>query len=232
MATAHSKLGPGEFFQEYLKGTAASVSYFSNGQRAWPIYATLQLQNCEFLGAPRFHYLGGLTSICWPLPFSFSLRTAVIQLGGELAREFKLRGVFGIDFIIAQEKDLWLLEVNPRFTASLGLFDRFFDGSLVECHAQACRNKKMAVKPRPAFEPEFRAGAVLYARDEFHITDRMSDRLWALRRDLDLADLPIGGSAIGKGHPVLTIYAEGDTREETMKSLEEKANQLRALGVP
>lgn len=229
-ATPESRLASGEVFQEFVEGMAVGVSFLANGVGAEPMYASIQSPVASFLGAPPFHYSGGITGLRREA-FPARWRNFFKHFGQSMAREFGLHGVFGCDFIV-NRRSLWLLEVNPRFTASMGLFERFFDTSLVNLHADSCRTKEPMDVPLPRFGSHYHASGVLYARAECHVTERMSDRLWAVRRELDLADLPIGGSAIGKGHPVLTIFAEGDSREETMRSLEVKANRLRALGIP
>jgi uncharacterized protein len=230
-STLQSHLAKGEYYQEWVDGMAASVSFLANGLGAEPMYASQQFQSVAYLGAPPFHYSGGITASRWELPFPPRWRKFFKEFGHSFAQRFQLRGVFGIDFIF-RDHALWLLEVNPRFTASMGLFECFFDASLVNFHVDVCRNNEPMDVPLPRFDSSYYANGILYTRDDFHITDRMSDRLWALRSGLDLADLPMGGSVIGKGQPVLTIFAEGDSREETMRSLESKANQLRALGIP
>ena len=52
-------------------------------------------------------------------------------LFAELAR---LRGLFGIDFIV-QDGRVVVLEINPRPTASLELYERIFDQSFLQEHA-------------------------------------------------------------------------------------------------
>lgn len=231
MANPDSQLASGELFQEFLAGDVGSVSFLASEGEAKPLLSSEQFHNQQFLGAPRFHYAGVLTALRGVGLFPREILQQLASLGNPLTKGANLKGVFGIDFIVC-EGALYLLEVNPRFTASAASFDRFFQESVVGLHVRASRENYSP--PHLIRQPckAFFASGVLYARDECHITDRMSDRLWAMRGELDLADLPMGGSAIGKGHPVLTIFAEGNSREETMRSLEAKANQLRALGIP
>jgi predicted ATP-grasp superfamily ATP-dependent carboligase len=232
------QLRPGEYFQEWIEGRCGSAGFIADSQRVQFMFATEELSNAAFLAAPRFLYQGSwFFSSMSP---EWMTSDDIIRLGVESVAHFELQGLFGIDFVI-RNNEICFLEINPRYTASMELFEKWNDRSLIEAHArswEAARNSLHTLTLSPAFtgvrgHPKAAlAKGVLYSREHFHITDRMSDRLWAMRGELDLADLPVGGSAIGKGHPVLTIFAEGDSREETMRSLEAKANQLRALGVP
>ena len=52
------------------------------------------------------------------------------QLGRTIAEAFGLRGPFGVDVIDAADGRSFLLEVNPRFTAGMGLLERVTDQSV------------------------------------------------------------------------------------------------------
>jgi predicted ATP-grasp superfamily ATP-dependent carboligase len=232
------QLRPGEYFQEWIEGRCGSAGFIADSQRVQFMFATEELSNAAFLTAPPFLYQGN-----WFFSSMFPeslINEDIIRLGTESAAHFGLQGLFGIDFV-TRNNEIWFLEINPRYTASMELFEKWSGKSLFEAQAlsrEATRNTlhTQALSPGLSDGKGYRKAAlakgILYASSDGFITDRMSDRLWAMRRELDLADLPMGESAIGKGHPVLTIFAEGDSREETMRSLEAKANQLRALGIP
>ena len=54
-----------------------------------------------------------------------------------MAEQFELLGLFGIDFMLDGE-DVWTLEVNPRYTASVEVVERFTGLSAISLHAEAC----------------------------------------------------------------------------------------------
>lgn len=234
-ADGSTHLKDGEVFQEWIDGVCGSAAFIAvRDEDVRLLYAAEQLPDAPFLGAPAFHYAGSVTTRVWDATGPLGQAT-LHRLGIDLKHHFGLRGLFGVDFIVREGK-IWLLEINPRYTASMELFERMYEDSLIELQIQTSLSTWPPIF-REGFRPQagrrcYQAKGILYAQGDCHITDRMSDRLWAMRGELDLADLPMGGGSIGKGHPVLTIFAEGDSREETMASLEEKANQLRALGIP
>jgi uncharacterized protein len=233
VAKVGSTLKKGEYFQEWIDGRHGSAALLASHDETRLLFGSEQIVEASYLAAPRFHFAGNLLS--FPFGLGAFINADYFQhLGCALAEEFGLRGLFGLDFI-SKQGEVWLLEINPRYTASMELFLRELgrDWSLVEKHALACDTTRSDYEL--TYEPEHKtisAKAILYAREDYHITDRMSDRLWTMRSELDLADLPIGGCSIAKGHPVLTIFAKGNRRKETLRSIEIKANQLRALGIP
>jgi uncharacterized protein len=238
MASTSARLKPGEMFQEFVEGIAGSATILGDGHSARYLFATEQLINAPFLGAPRFHFAGNITSNSASRDLGIP-DAQLTHLGEALVSEYGLRGLFGVDFVV-NEDGIWLLEVNPRYTASMELFELSSGAPLIEQHANACsQNAGPRTLPRSALSTAargnneaYRAKGIFHAQARCRITGRLSNELWALRDEIDLADLPMGGITIAKGCPVLTIFAEGNSREEMMKSLEEKANQLRALGIP
>lgn len=230
-AQVNSTLRKGEYFQEWIDGRHGSAGFLAWGDEAIFYFASEQIVDFPSLGAPPFHYAGNLLSFA---PGHRSIFNSIDfhGLANELTRRFGLRGLFGIDFI-SREGELWLLEINPRYPASTELYERDLSWSLVEEHAVVCNETRLPlVQIDERLQVPIEGKAILYAREDCYITDRMSDRLWAMRDELHLADLPVGGCSIAKGHPVLTIFARGNRRKETLRSLETKANQLRALGIP
>ncbi len=221
LANSESKLAKGECFQECIDGVPGSAAFLASKEKTHFLFASEQLVDVPCLGAPKFHYAGNLKPAS-PEGIDFPL------LGRELAAEFGLLGLFGVDYVL-REGQLWLLEINPRYTASMESWERGMEHSLIYEHVLACRGESAVyVEPTPSMAwPTIKA--ILYARADGQITDSMSD--WLMNRRL-IADVPMGGSAVAKGKPVLTIVVHGRSRDEVMRYLEERVKELRALGIP
>ena len=58
-----------------------------------------------------------------------------MRLGNILAEQFELMGLFGVDFVLEGER-VWSLEVNPRYTASVEIVERFTGVSAIAKHAE------------------------------------------------------------------------------------------------
>ena len=117
----------------------------------------------------------------------------------------------------------WVVEVNPRPTASLETIDAAYGVRPFAAHVEALR--AAACRPRrPPAEPRAAAGkAVVYAtRGRRGFPTRAAGQTAAIR------DVPHPGEAIAAGHPVCTLIATGPTPEAVLADLEDRAAALRA----
>jgi tyramine---L-glutamate ligase len=97
--------------QEYVLGTAASVSVLCTGKKAHAV--SLNKQNIR-LATPDVSslYLGGA------VPFDHALKREALCLAERVVEAFGgLRGYVGVDMVLAKDKP-FVLDVNPRLTTS------------------------------------------------------------------------------------------------------------------
>ncbi|MGB0067096.1 MAG: ATP-grasp domain-containing protein, partial [Isosphaeraceae bacterium] len=83
-------------------------------------------------GAP-FAYRGNVGPSLVPAPLMSRLR----QLGNVLSSAFRLVGLFGVDYI-QHDDEPWLVETNPRYTASVEVFELATHRTLLTEHLRAC----------------------------------------------------------------------------------------------
>jgi predicted ATP-grasp superfamily ATP-dependent carboligase len=89
-------------------------------------------------GGGLFYYKGNIV----PLEIGESmdyehLISKINDLAGCLTLCFGLKGVNTVDFILNSE-GVWVLEVNPRWSASVELIERYLGKSLFDEHLRAC----------------------------------------------------------------------------------------------
>jgi predicted ATP-grasp superfamily ATP-dependent carboligase len=131
-------------------------------------------------------------------------------IGNCLAERFALVGLFGVDAVLA-DGAVWLIEVNPRYTASVEVLEQALDTKLLPLHVHACQHQEI---PATSLQtPSHYVGkAVVYATQAVTIPDAFGELVaryptgppWPT-----LADVPPGGTAISPGQPVLTVIATG-----------------------
>lgn len=127
------------YLQERVGGTPVSVLFASDGRSARLLAATEMLVGRERLGADGLTYCGSLLALPPggpPLPPApggpvraagagpdrgFPLQEAR-ALVAHLARAFGLRGLNGVDGVLAGGR-IWPVEVNPRWTAAMELLE-------------------------------------------------------------------------------------------------------------
>ncbi|MFT3880897.1 MAG: ATP-grasp domain-containing protein [Gemmatales bacterium] len=146
------------------------------------------------------------------------------RLGQQLiALDPALHGLFGVDMIL-HEGELYLLEVNPRYTASIEVLELTSGIPFIDQHAQAFGQPSRMLSRA---ELGLIVGkAIYFAPHSIHFP---AEGPWSTPKSNDLwtvpeyADVPAPGTVIEKGQPVLTLFAEGVDQTEVIGKLQEKA---------
>ncbi len=222
------------YFQQLIAGEPCSAVFVAAKGRAVMLGATRQLIGREFATPGEFQYAGSLG----PCVLSPPMQREWKKIGEVLSEAFSLQGLFGVDAVVSSdhstaEPHLFPIEVNPRYTASVEIFERAYDFSAVRWHVEACREETL---PDPNFMSSTRSSGSGYLTDETH---KFAKQILYARRDgvvtpafIDwtqeqnnrhswplVADLPPVGSELRSGSPVVTIFASGATGNDSLSSL-------------
>jgi len=217
------------YFQEYQSGVPFSASCLGeNGQFELLGFARQFIkQNDEVFRAGDsipFLFAGGIA----PVELSNQVSRQVRSIGECLVRQFGLSGLFGLDFILDQQGQIWLLEVNPRYTATMELLERQTGQSFMAKHTECYPEQNLDLKANEAptscevfskqiiYAPGAMTAPAIHFFDEFLVQDLC----------VEAADLPEEGLAITAGEPVCTLIARGTTENESIKRLQENAQRF------
>ncbi len=193
-------LGPRELVQERIDGLLASVAFVADGRRAVLLGLSKGLAGDPAFGARGYRYCGSV----YPFSEDGALLDRMSAIAGAVTEAFGLVGLNGIDFVL-REAEPYVLEINPRYAASMELVERGGGLSIFEAHVAACGG---ALPSEGAFPmPGVLGKAVLYARRDVVVGD---SRRWLLGDDV--RDVPFPGDRILRGHPVCTVFARGADR--------------------
>jgi uncharacterized protein len=227
-------------FQKRIDGVPCAAVFVAADGAAQLLGVSRQLVGEAWLGANEFQYAGSIG----PWPVAAATQATLTRLGNVLAERFELMGLFGVDFILDGDQ-VWPVEVNPRYTASVEVIERFSGVSAIAAHAAACGG--VTNEARRAGSPAFPIGAedgpggatiracgkaILYARHEIVISEAFADLALAeaLRTPWPtLADIPTGGEFIESGRPILTVFADGERLEAVERQLQERVAELERL---
>jgi len=223
------------YYQQYVAGTPCSAVFVgARGQAVW-LGATQQLIGASWTGARGFEYAGSLG----PLDLSPAHLRQWERIGNALAARFALSGLFGVDAVMT-EKAIWVVEVNPRYTASIEVIELACGVATMSPHVLACRDGELpaewpAVSPRDAPRPlgaTPRAGkAIIYAQSAGRVPADFDDFARRLNQDParpSIADLPPCGREFSAGEPLVTVLACAPTLPAVVESLQQTTLSVQA----
>lgn len=165
-------------------------------------------------GRSHFAYAGS----AGPLVLSECLRERLITFARCYAKRTGIRGLFNADLIIGTDNIVWLLEVNPRWSASCEVVEMQLqedvddprESSLFYAHYKALTTRR--AQPFPAFQQRVGGIAWFWKRIVYSTKSGRWNRgkLASLDRlpaglTYRVADRPCHGSHIPKGEPIATL---------------------------
>jgi predicted ATP-grasp superfamily ATP-dependent carboligase len=231
------------YYQERIDGIAASAVYIGDGTGATCLGATRQLIGLPWCGAARdgdggFRYCGSVGPLDDVSPTGAK---KFRELGAALARVFVMRGLFGID-VILEGDEVWAIEVNPRYTASVEILERALGISAVRLHidaffAQEETEKLVAYEQfasvrshasKPPFPPVqsskcVHGKAVIYAPQDLAVGESFLS--WIEQQNREhlwprVGDIPAIGLTIRARQPIVTVFAEGPDEQSALNGLQ------------
>jgi uncharacterized protein len=219
-------------YQQLVPGTAMSAVVSAGGDSCELLGVTRQLVGLAQFGAKGFAYCGSIG----PIQLSNSAQTQLLSIAEKLTERFKLAGIYGIDFVLDKEK-VWLIEVNPRYTASTELIELHWNQPVL--NTRETQSSRMRFESGKSTKCSFTAKAILFWNRSNSITWNQSFPLTHLvdiflndscsqiiERELVVADIPQHGTVIRPGNPILTLYARGNSMDECMEKLAQKSTTV------
>jgi predicted ATP-grasp superfamily ATP-dependent carboligase len=236
VARGKPRASGGYYFQQYVDGLACSAVYVAAGGNAALVGVTQQLIGARWTGGRAFRYCGSIG------PLELSPREAGVfaRIGSVLAKEFRLRGLFGVDAIMNQQ-GVWPVEVNPRYTASTELLDWAYGISAVELHVAACEMGRLPLAA-PAARRQVCGKAIVFAARSTVIADDLSrldlrqlDHPRGANRQDGLigwpavADIPSPGTRVPAGGPIVTVLAAASDEDQVLAHLQRQVATINAV---
>jgi predicted ATP-grasp superfamily ATP-dependent carboligase len=228
--TGRFKGSNSKYFQQFIPGYSIGVTFVGAGGSAAFVGATEQLLGSAWGGAREFQYVGSVG----PLVLTPQQFQALTKIGECIATSFQVQGLFGVDAII-NDDEVWPVEVNPRYTASVELLERALNLSTIGWHVAACRHgelPQLASNNLSDHRIERHGKAIVYASRELVIDAKLERELCAKNRvDADpiIADIPGPGTSIREGEPIVTVFAKGKTIAEVKERLRSEMASLDQL---
>ncbi len=207
----------------------ASVTFSLGCTRQWLVSDfSCSSENFDGLDDRPFTYCGSVGPVLMPE----SVQQQINRIATVLTERFGLQGVWGLDFVLDANGQVWPVDLNPRITASAELFEATIAGadskfrSVLDVHLAACQlaSSDGAAEFRKLHD---RLGSSLLLRDcemkrivffdgpgDVLIDEAKFEQLLRLHEPdffygnqpgASIADVPRIGDRIDKGRPLLTI---------------------------
>jgi uncharacterized protein len=216
------RLPAGVVVQERIRGVPCSAAAVADGRSAVLLGVSEQLVGRRALGVRGFRWCGNVVPPRLPARERRALAHAAQAICAHVAAAFALRGLFGVDVVWDGER-AWVVEVNPRPTASLEVIETVQGVRPFAAHLEACAGRLPPARTvHSSSDPPRAAGkAVLYATEDVRVPD---SRGWP---DRGIRDVPHPDEPIAAGHPICTLVAAGRTSDAVLADLEARAAALR-----
>ncbi|PKM12075.1 MAG: ATP-dependent carboxylate-amine ligase [Gammaproteobacteria bacterium HGW-Gammaproteobacteria-3] len=187
------------YWQKMLRGISGSVLFLADG-RSFQVLGFNTQASITLDSQNEFVFAGIINKS----PLSREQEQRVSRWLDVLVCRYGLKGLNTLDFIV-QGEAVFVLEINPRPSASMQLYD----GDMLRRHEQACRGRLEHTGSRSEGYCGYR---LVYA-----------DRDWQIPESLpwpeSCVDLPAPGLVIGKGQPICSMIARAESPRQVFERL-------------
>jgi methenyltetrahydromethanopterin cyclohydrolase len=194
------------YWQRYLEGKSMSALFIADGEKAdilgfnrqW----TADHANGQAFVFSGIHNYASLSDIN---------KCIIAEWLVKLVAHFGLRGLNSVDFILHQEQ-CYFLEINPRPTASIELYD----ANLFGAHVNNLLGHGMEIN---VDQQNYKAYQIIYAESDFQIPEDIIWPEWS-------QDRPKSGAIIREQQPVCSIIANGESSQQVLAKLKTRQSLI------
>lgn len=201
------------YYQKYLSGQVLSSLFLADGKRASIIGFNTQWVSHHDIARP-FLFCGLINRV----DLSSSQRDRIKDYVNRLVAAIGLKGLNSLDFILDREV-CKIIELNPRPSASLALYDEDYSNGLISEHISACQGE---MDGGHAVIGQVRATKVIYAPTDMAIPTAVQWPEWSV-------DRPFPRTALLSGQPLCSITASGSRREQVELKIQQREKNILIL---
>lgn len=198
----------GYYWQKHKFGIPISVLFIAN-KTEYKIIG-FQRQFLQHIGEHNFIFSGVINQHKTSRNF---VRMINLWLSN-LVLEFVLQGLNSLDCIV-QDDDCYVLEINPRPSASIQLYSQDLCLNHINNYLSGELNT-------PTISTKYKAYYIIFATSKVFIKASVQWPRWA-------TDIPKTGSLINAGMPICSIIVGGDGQRQVMKLLQSRQRLIYRL---
>jgi predicted ATP-grasp superfamily ATP-dependent carboligase len=197
----------GRYYQRRQRGDPTSLLALAEAGQT--LIVGISEQRPVGSGPRPYRYAGA----AGPARLDAAAEAQMTRAASSVAAALGLRGLISFDFVVSAG-EASLLEVNPRPSATIDVFDSP-DGALLNAHIAACRGDAARL---PSAQPP-RATAILYA-------DAGPLRIGHVDWPSWTADRPMPQTRIPRYRPIATVLAGGDSVAAAQRMCRQRLEDL------
>jgi len=229
-------LHPAQFIiEEFQAGIPGSVTFLANGQQAVVLGTSRQLSGRQEDKRP-FLYQGNIVPLDMKGLMDQEVFNKELTKAAEvLTKDFGLKGINTLDFSVNRE-GVWILELNPRWSASVELIERSLGQRLFAAHLAGCGEEELTsiksilqrsprnaqLKNRQKIKNRqtlpFWGKRIVYAGISGEMAYGNEKSLLFLYKQ-GVRDIPRAGTKIERGQPLCTVLAQGFSDQDCAQRL-------------
>jgi uncharacterized protein len=208
-----SDKGSNFYYQQYVSGIVSSVVFLANGTHAKIVGFNQQIQSSQFFEMPFLFQ--GAVRVDDTIEHH---KHDIDEIINAITEETGLTGLCGLDYIVDDTGDIYVLEVNPRPPSTFELHESgqslfnahltCFDGRLID---YKCENSE-----------NLQGYAILYSTQDVRISNKIN---WPGY----VKDRPSAGSEIPARFPVCTVHAEENSIDKVKTLLFNRLDQIESI---
>jgi uncharacterized protein len=196
----------GDYFQKKIVGTPISMLFVADGKTAQLIGF-----NRQFVSPTQdlpYRFAGAVNNI----GLQTNIHAAFEHAAQQLTNALSLRGINSLDAILCDDGQLWILELNPRLSATFHLYPDLF-----RAHIQGCNGVLARDLPKTQGA---KAQWILYAEEDVELPLNFVWPSWVV-------DVPENNKKIAQHAPICTILAEAESADLAQTLVLQRAAQLK-----
>lgn len=194
------------YWQKFCTGKPLSALFIANGSEHKII--GFQKQEVTQLGYDEFVF----SAVISQPEINNSIVRYLDEIICKLVSAFSLKGINSLDFI-ENNQQCYVLEINPRFSASLNLYNSGF----FLAHIDSCLEGGELPHLKP--QNSYKAYKIIFSEVDFIIGEQIDWPEWVV-------DIPVEGSIINTAMPICSIIAGGKNEQQVDDLLQERQRQL------
>jgi len=192
--------------QEYIEGTNISSSVLSSHNERKNLINSRLITEHD-LGNDSYEYSGNILPLNENSFRMFNgnqteinaneINDEMKNTSEDLIKQFNLIGSNGVDYILDNNGELKIIEINPRFQGTYELVENVLSINLLDAHIKACEGEIIDI-PNPS---QYSIKKIIYARKQVNIGNLNIPNVY---------DIPYEGVKIEKDQPLVTIISSNE----------------------